>query len=66
VANGVDGEEKRGEKGSGVDGGSYGGPVARAERKKEQGVRGSASHGWENGEERGAPGTVGDSSSDRQ
>jgi hypothetical protein len=35
----------------------YGGPVARAERKKGgRGARGSASCGGENGEERGGPG----------
>jgi hypothetical protein len=42
-------KKKRGEKGSEVGGGSYGGPVARAEREK--GVQGSAPHGEENGGE---------------
>jgi hypothetical protein len=42
-------KKKRGEKGSEVGGGSIGGSVARAERKK--GVQGSAPHGGKNGRE---------------
>jgi hypothetical protein len=59
ATHGADGEEKRGEKGSEVSGGSYGGPVARAERKK--GGGGSGFRRWVEGKtgERGAPGRGG-------
>jgi hypothetical protein len=60
---GADGEEKRGEKGIEDGGGSYGSPVAQAERKK-----GAAGPGFgaawrgKTGEREGAPGAAGDSS----
>jgi hypothetical protein len=53
----------RGEKGGTAAGSAfYGGPVARAERKKGRGIWGSTPRGGENGEERerasGATGTA--------
>jgi hypothetical protein len=66
AAHRADGEEKQGEKGSEVGGGSYGGPVARAERKMGAGGPGfSAAWRGKTGEREGAPDAVGDSSGGR-